>query len=179
MRSTRVKRTGQIHGSKAQRDLGQDRNRHSCRSRRRRHCGLGRPDRLVGPLPVRILKRLSGSLPKRSARWHLQARSPAIWGDDKARTVALAPPLRPMTALTRRAQARRCSGGYLLTRSGVRMTHTTWSGVATIDLEKSHNRATALALLAGITMVSPRAHFFSSSDALVSFSRKAAEAARQ
>jgi hypothetical protein len=57
--------------------------------------------------------------------------------------------------------------------------HTTWSGVLTIDLEKSHRRATALALLAGMTMVSPRAHLFSSSKALVSLSRKAAEAARQ
>ena len=72
-----------------------------------------------------------------------------------------------------------CAIAYLLTRSGVRMTHTTWSGVVTMVFEKSQSRATALALLAGITMVSPRAHFFISSDALVSLSRKAADAARQ
>jgi len=68
---------------------------------------------------------------------------------------------------------------YLLPRSGNTITQTTLSPDGTTALEKSHNRATAPALRAGITMVSPRAHFLICSKAFASLSRNPADPARQ
>jgi hypothetical protein len=68
---------------------------------------------------------------------------------------------------------------YLLARSGNTKTQTTFSPNAITAFEKSHIRATAPGLRAGITTVSPRAHFRISSEALVSLSRKPADTGRQ
>ena len=68
---------------------------------------------------------------------------------------------------------------YLLDRSGNIKTQTTLSPNAITAFEKSHIRATAPGLRAGITTVSPRAHFRISSEALVSLSRKPADTGRQ
>jgi hypothetical protein len=68
---------------------------------------------------------------------------------------------------------------YLLARSGNTKTQTTLSPNAITAFEKSHIRATAPGLRAGITTVSPRAHFRISSEALVSLSRKPADTGRQ
>jgi hypothetical protein len=68
---------------------------------------------------------------------------------------------------------------HLLVRSGNTMTQTTLSPNAAIDFEKSHMRATAPGFRAGITIVSPLAHFLISSDALASLSKNPAEAGKQ
>src|SRR5467141_2958224 len=68
---------------------------------------------------------------------------------------------------------------YLLARSENTKTQTTLSPNAITAFEKSHIRATAPGLRAGITTVSPRAHFRISSEALVSLSRKPADTGRQ
>jgi hypothetical protein len=68
---------------------------------------------------------------------------------------------------------------YLLARSGNTKTQTTFSPNAITAFEKSHIRATAPGLRAGITTVSPRAHFRISSEAFVSPSRKPADTGRQ
>jgi len=68
---------------------------------------------------------------------------------------------------------------YLLARSGNTKTQTTFSPNAITAFEKSHIRATAPGLRAGITTVSPRAHFRISSEAFVSLSRKPADTGRQ
>jgi hypothetical protein len=68
---------------------------------------------------------------------------------------------------------------YLLARSGETITHTTFSPKATIVFEKSHIRATDPALLEGITIVSPREHFFISSEAFASLSKNPAATGRQ
>jgi hypothetical protein len=68
---------------------------------------------------------------------------------------------------------------YLLARSGSTITHTTLSPMATTDFEKSHILAMAPALRDGTTMVSPAEHFFISSEALASLSRKPADTGRQ
>jgi len=68
---------------------------------------------------------------------------------------------------------------YLLPRSGNTMAQTTLPATATIDFEKSHIRATDPALCAGMTTVSPRAHFRISSEAFASLSKKPADTGRQ
>jgi hypothetical protein len=68
---------------------------------------------------------------------------------------------------------------YLLPRSGNTITQTTFSASATMAFEKSHIRATAPGFRAGITIVSPREHFFISSEALASLSMKPADTGRQ
>jgi hypothetical protein len=68
---------------------------------------------------------------------------------------------------------------YLLPRSGKTIAQITLSPNATIALEKSHIRATAPGTRAGITTVSPRAHFRISSEAFASLSRKPADTGRQ
>ena len=70
-------------------------------------------------------------------------------------------------------------GPYLLARSGNIKTQTTFSPNAITAFEKSHIRATAPGLRAGITTVSPRAHFRISSEALASLSKKPADTGRQ
>ena len=68
---------------------------------------------------------------------------------------------------------------HRLARSGNTITHTTLSPTATIDFEKSHILAMAPALRDGTTMVSPAEHFFISSEALASLSKKPADTGRQ
>jgi hypothetical protein len=68
---------------------------------------------------------------------------------------------------------------YLLARSGNTNAQTTFSPNAITAFEKSHIRATAPGLRAGITTVSPRVHFRISSEAFVSLSRKPADTGRQ
>jgi hypothetical protein len=68
---------------------------------------------------------------------------------------------------------------YLLARSGIIIEHTTLSPAVTIDFEKSHILAMAPALRAGTTMVSPAEHFFISSEAFASLSKKPADTGRQ
>ena len=68
---------------------------------------------------------------------------------------------------------------YLLARSGSTIAHTTLSPTATTDFEKSHILAMAPALRAGTTMVSPAEHFFISSEAFASLSKKATDTGRQ
>jgi hypothetical protein len=68
---------------------------------------------------------------------------------------------------------------YRLVRSGNTIAHTTFSPTVTTDFVKSHIRATAPALREGTTIVSPAEHFFISSEALASLSKKPAETGRQ
>jgi hypothetical protein len=62
------------------------------------------------------------------------------------------------------------AGFYLLARSGNTSAQTTFSPKAITAFEKSHIRATAPGLGAGMTTVSPRDHFRISSEAFVSLS---------
>jgi hypothetical protein len=72
-----------------------------------------------------------------------------------------------------------CSYFYLLARSGNTIAHTTLSPSTIIDFEKSHIRAMTPALRAGTTIVSPAEHFFISSEAFASLSKKPADTGRQ